>query len=76
MLGYPLATGALAFSTAYGFYGTAPSGNNFVLDDLSSVQFVRFYTLVFFSVFRRTVGRIGMFFFRLKLLATKGKLSL
>ena len=28
MLGYPLATGA------FGYYGTAPSGNNFVLDDL------------------------------------------
>ena len=34
MLGYPLAAGALAFSTAAVFYGTAPSGNNFVLDDL------------------------------------------
>ena len=34
MLGYPLAAGVLAFSTAAAFYGTAPSGNNFVLDDL------------------------------------------
>ena len=33
MLGFPLATGFLGYP--YGFYGTAPSGNNFVLDDLA-----------------------------------------
>ena len=32
MLGFPSATGA--FGYAYGLYGTAPSANNFVLDDL------------------------------------------
>ena len=34
MLGFPLATAALAYSSADDLYGTAPSGNKFVLDDL------------------------------------------
>ena len=34
MLGFSLAIAALANSTADGLYGTAPSGNKFVLDDL------------------------------------------
>ena len=34
MLGYPSATLALTSSTAAELYGIAPSGNNFVLDDL------------------------------------------
>ena len=34
MLGYPFAIAALAFSTAENLYGTAPSGNEFVLDQL------------------------------------------
>ena len=34
MLGFPNATAALAFSTADGLYGTPPSGDNFVLDNL------------------------------------------
>ena len=34
MLGYPTAVGALVDGTAYNLYGTAPSGNNFVLDNL------------------------------------------
>ena len=34
MLGFPFATLALASSDAADLYGTAPSGNNFVLDGL------------------------------------------
>ena len=34
MLGYPFARAALASSTAVNLYGTAPSGNKFVLDEL------------------------------------------
>ena len=34
MLGFPSAIAALAFSSADASYGTAPSGNDFVLDDL------------------------------------------
>ena len=34
MLGFPFATLALASSDAADLYGTAPSGNNFVLNDL------------------------------------------
>ena len=34
MLGFPSAIAASAFSTAANLYGTAPSGNDFVLDDL------------------------------------------
>ena len=35
MLGFSFATKAFNSSTADGFFGTAPSGNNFVLDDLA-----------------------------------------
>ena len=34
MLGYPSAIAALGSSTADGLYGTAPSGNNFILEEL------------------------------------------
>ena len=34
MLGFPSAIAALAFSSADALYGTAESGDNFVLDDL------------------------------------------
>ena len=34
MLGFPSAITALGSSTAMNLYGTAPSGDNFVLDDL------------------------------------------
>ena len=34
MLGFPSAIAALGSSTADGLYGTAPSGDNFVLDNL------------------------------------------
>ena len=34
MLGFPSATAALTLSTADDLYGTAPSGDNFVLDNL------------------------------------------
>ena len=37
MLGFPSAIRVLSFSSAYSWYGIAPSGDNFVLDNLECI---------------------------------------